>query len=72
MENKKRVPNVNALLQKITEYLEEMPSPDDDKVDWEELAERKKTAQRALSLLQETLGKQEDKPNEPAKPCDEA
>ena len=57
MDDNKRVPNINALLQKITEYMEEMPSADDDKVDWEELAERKRTAQRALTLLNETLKK---------------
>lgn len=55
MDNEKRVPNINALLQKISEYIEEMPSGRDDKVDWEELAERKETAQRALSLLRKTL-----------------
>lgn len=66
MDDKKRVPNINALLQKITEYMEEMPSGENDKLDWEELGERKKTAQRALILLQETLVKQEDKPGETA------
>ncbi|MCK5056893.1 MAG: hypothetical protein KAT34_09575 [Candidatus Aminicenantes bacterium] len=62
MDNRKRTPNINALLQKITEYMEEMPSGENDKVDWEELAERKKTAQRALTLLNETLKKQGSKP----------
>ena len=63
MDDNKRIPNINALLHKISEYMEEIPSGEGDRVDWEELAERKNTAQRALSLLRETLGKQEDEPN---------
>ena len=67
MDDKKRVPNMNALLHKISEYMEEMPSGEGDKVDWEELAERKKTAQRALALLRDTLSNRE----KPPEPCDE-
>jgi len=55
MDRQKRVPNIDALLQKIEDFLDELPAGEDDNVNWEELAERKKTAQRALDLLNETL-----------------
>lgn len=64
MKQKKRDPNINALLEKIGEFLEEMPSGENDNVNWEELSERKKTAQRALDLLYKTLKESEGKKTE--------
>lgn len=55
MDKKKRAPNIDALLQKLEDFLDEIPSGADDEVNWEELAERKETAQRALDLLTETV-----------------
>jgi hypothetical protein len=60
MDKKKRVPNIDALLQKIEDFLEEMPTGEDDNVNWEELSERKKTAQRALDLLDKILKEKEE------------
>jgi hypothetical protein len=37
-----------------------MPTGEDDNVNWEELSERKKTAQRALDLLDKILKEKEE------------
>ena len=67
MSNQEKIPNVHVLLEKIEDFVDSVPSEQNDKIDWYNLKQQKEGARLALNNLFLMFGNTETKSVDPCK-----